>query len=521
MATNARLLIVDDEPANVRLLERLLGYAGYTELRSITDPRDTVRLFEEFAPDLVLLDLAMPHLDGYAVMEALAPLVPEGAYLPILVLTADATPDARRRALAMGAKDFLTKPLDATEVLLRIANLLETRRLTLALQHQNERLEEQVRERTERLLQTEKVATLGSLLAGVAHELNNPLTIITGWTTLLGRSLPPGRAAGQVERIGTAAARCVRIIKNFLALARRWPPERGPVDLNTMVRETVEFLAYELRVADVEVQIELAEDVPLLWADPHQIQQVLVNLAINAHQAMRDVPPPRALAITTHFDRAQQRVHLVVSDSGPGVAPDLQTRIFEPFFTTKPLTSGTGLGLSLCQSIVESHGGTIRLDSRLGTGATFTVELPLGTPTLAEPAAGQRDELAPVRGLKVLLVDDEEEIATMLAEMLTSEGHDVMTADNGLTALDKLREQVYDVIVCDSGMPHLDGPGLYREVERLYPRLVRRFLFLSGDTLNPKTSEFMDRVGARRINKPFTLEQVRDGVRRLLSESPP
>ncbi len=517
---DARIMIVDDEPVNVRLLERLLGSSGYTRLRSTTDAREALGLFESFDPDIVLLDLLMPHLDGFVVMKQLVHLVPEGAYLPILVLTADATPDTKKRALAAGAKDFLTKPFDITEVLLRIGNLLETRRLTRELQNQNERLEEQVRERTERLLQTEKVATLGSLLAGVAHELNNPLTIITGWTALLQDSLPPGAATGQLDRIGTAASRCVRIIKNFLALARRWPPERGPVALNTMIRETLEFLGYELRTADVQVQMNLAENLPRLWADPHQIQQVLVNLIVNADQAMRNIPPPRSLTITTRLDAAREHVELAVGDNGPGVPPEIQARIFEPFFTTKPLGSGTGLGLSLCQGIVEGHGGTIRLDSRPGTGTTFTVALALGTPDGVEPESSSPDTAPAVRSQRVLVVDDEPAVADLLAEMLTRDGHQVETADNGITALERLRGQVYDVILSDSGMPGLDGLGLYRAVERLQPRLLGRFIFLSGDTLNPKTSEFLDAVEARRVNKPFTLDQVREVVRRAVSESP-
>jgi two-component system NtrC family sensor kinase len=520
MADGARLLIVDDEPANVHLLERLLAHAGYPHLRSTTDSRQVVPLFKDFGPDLVLLDLVMPHRDGFAVMAELAPLIPAGDYRPILVLTADVNPETRRRALAAGANDFLTKPFDATEVLLRIANLLQTRRLTLALKAHNERLEEQVRERTERLLQTEKVATMGSLLAGVAHELNNPLTIIIGSAALLQRSLPPPSTSTQVDRIATAAQRCVRVIRNFLAMARRWPPERTHVALNPMVQETVEFLAYELRTTDVEVQIDSAEDLPLLWADPHQLQQVLVNLVVNAQHALRDGPPPRALAITTHFDRARERAVLVVSDNGPGVPPEIQARIFEPFFTTKPLGTGTGLGLSLCQSIVENHGGTIRIDSRPGAGATFTVELPVGAPPAAGRDTGPREAEPAVRGQKVLVVDDEPGVAAMLAEMLTADGHEVATADNGVSALARLRDEACDLILSDSGMPGLDGPGLYREIERLYPHLVRRFIVLSGDTLNPRTAEFFEAVGALRVNKPFTLDQVREAVRRAVRDLP-
>ena len=514
----ARILFVDDEAANVRLLERLLRQAGYANLKSTTEPRQVLPLFTEFRPDLILLDLLMPQLDGFGVMRELEPLVPEGTYLPILILTADVTPEIKRRALSAGAKDFLTKPFDMTEVLLRIKNLLETRFLYLEIQAQNERLEEQVRERTQRLLQTEKVATMGELLAGVAHELNNPLSVIIGRAALLRQQTGDGSLAAQAEKIAHAANRCVRIVRNFLALARQRPPERRRVSLNQVVRESLELLAYELRIADVEVNFDLADDLPAIWADPHQLQQVVVNLVSNAHQAMRDSSAPRRLTLTTRYAHGQGRVLLTVADTGPGIPPEIRARMFEPFFTTKPPGQGTGLGLSLCQGIVEGHGGSIGAESELGKGAVFLIELPVGAPPAVEPEVQAPEALPLVRGKRILVADDELEVAALLAEMLSLEGHDVDTVANGAIALQKLRERSYDLILSDCGMPELDGPGLYREAERLDPRLLRRFLFLTGDTLNPRTVEFLEKIRAPRLSKPFALEDVRQLVRRALRE---
>src|SRR6266446_4673230 len=315
----ARILIVDDEPANVRLLERVLEREGYTHLRSTTDARQALPLYTESRPDLVLLDLAMPHVDGFQILERIKPLVPPKAYLPVLVLTADITMETKRRALESGAKDFLTKPFDQVEVLLRIRNLLETRLLHQELARHNESLEEIVRERTQQLVQTEKLATMGSLLAGVA------------------------------------SCRCVRIVRNFLALARQHTPERREVRLNDVAREAVELLAYELRTGNVEVVLDVTEDLPTLWADAHRLHQVLVNLIVNAQHAMHGVTSARRLTLTTRFDRERDRVWLEVGDTGSGIPPEIRARIFEPFFTTKPSGQGTGLGLSLCQGIVEEH----------------------------------------------------------------------------------------------------------------------------------------------------------------------
>src|SRR5438132_9536548 len=358
-----RILIVDDEPANVRLLERIVRNAGWAAARSTTDSREAAALHAELRSDLVLLDLMMPYLDGVAVLKQLRSTLADGEFLPIVILTADATGDAKRRALDAGATDFLTKPFDHMEIVLRIKNLLETRRLYLEREEQKRSLEATVRERTEQLLQSEKVATMGSLLAGVAHELNNPLAVVLGQSHLLRESAADARTSARAEKIKAAADRCVRIVRNFLALARQQASERGEVRLNQVVQEAVELLGYELRTDNVEVSLRLAEDLPVLWADGHQLHQVLVNIVANAHQAMRQSPARRKISITTRSEPASQRVHLEITDSGPGIPADIRAKIFEPFFTTKPLGQGTGLGLSLCRGIVAEHDGAITVES--------------------------------------------------------------------------------------------------------------------------------------------------------------
>jgi signal transduction histidine kinase len=385
----ARILVVDDEPANVDLLARVLAGAGYTNVEGTTDPRRVLDRYRAYAPDLILLDLLMPHLDGVAVLQQLRREIPQGVYLPVIVVTGDLASETRRRALGAGATDFLTKPFDRAEVLLRIANVLETRRLYLELERQNRALEQTVRERTERLLQSEKVATMGSLLAGVAHELNNPLAVLSGHTQLLKETAPDPDVARRAETIWIAADRCVRIVRNFLALARQRPPERTRVRLPDVVQGAVELLEYELRSDGITLAVQLGDRLPAVSGDPHQLQQVVVNLLANAHHAMRRQTGPRSLRIVTRHHADRGRVRLEVTDTGPGIPADVRAKIFEPFFTTKPVDEGTGLGLSLCRSIVEEHGGTIDVQSEPGRGTTFVIELPVAAPAApAAPTAG-------------------------------------------------------------------------------------------------------------------------------------
>jgi len=376
---------------------------------------------------------------------------------------------------------------------------------------QQERIQQELERQREALHQSDKLAALASLLAGVAHELNNPLAVVVGRASLLESKFKDGPLARQLGQLNEAAIRCGRIVKNFLALARQYPPEHQEIQLDQIVHDALELLAYHLRVDNVEVTLDLAPGLPMLWADPHQLHQVLVNLVTNAHFAMRGLPPgrPRQLRLTSGVDAARRRVFLEVADTGPGIQPEIQSRIFEPFFTTKPPGQGTGLGLSLCQGIVEGHGGVISLQSQFGEGTTFRVELPVTRSPAGETALRERKAVPSISGKTMLVVDDEPDVAGMLADVLTVDGNRVDTADNGITALEKLSGRKYDLILSDLRMPELDGPGLYAEVERRHPDLLPRMVFLTGDTLGPESRDFLARTGARSVVKPFVVEEVR------------
>jgi two-component system NtrC family sensor kinase len=382
---------------------------------------------------------------------------------------------------------------------------------------ERERAVTQAQHQQAALFQREKLAAMGSLLASVAHELNNPLAVILLQADLLQEETAQGPLAGSVAEITQAAMRCERLVRQFLTLARQHTPELAAVELNTLLTDTLELLAPAFRVDMIAVELRLAPDLPCLWVDPHQLQQVLVNLLTNAQQALRDVATPRQLTLTTRCDAARTQITLEVEDNGPGMLPQVQARIFEPFFTTKPPGVGTGLGLPLCLGIIEGHGGTMQVRSEPGRGTTFQVVLPVAEVLKTPLTLPVLHELPPARGQTILLVDDEPAIATALTRVLCRDGHTVDTAANGRQALTRLQERAYDLILSDLRMPELDGPGFYRALEQQYPALCRRFLFLTGDTLSPETLAFFEQTEVPRLIKPFDAAGLRRAIRQLLS----
>ena len=379
--------------------------------------------------------------------------------------------------------------------------------------------EKQIAKQHEALQQSEKMAALGGLLAGVAHELNNPLSVIVGQSTLLKEGSRDPKTVSRSEKIFTAAERCTRIIKSFLAIARRKTPEHKLMQVNEAVAQALELLTYQLRTGGVHLHLELDSNLPKIVGDQDQFTQVISNLVLNAAQAMQEWSQSRQITIKTYRDNTSGQVCVAVCDTGPGIPKDIHARIFEPFFTTKAPGSGTGVGLSLCLNIVAAHGGQIDLQDTPGGGASFIITLPLPDKQHQPVAAAQVEPENISQNLRILLVDDEFELAQTLADLLAEHGHSFDFAVNGQIALDKLGGKEFDMILSDLRMPVMDGPTMYRSICEKMPRYKNRIVFLTGDTLTTFVHDFLKQNPVRFIEKPYTMQDINRAITEQLKEA--
>ena len=362
-----------------------------------------------------------------------------------------------------------------------------------------------------RLIQSEKMSAAGNLLAGIVHELNNPLTTILGFSELL---LKEGAIAdpSRLTKIHSEAERSVRIIQNLLRLAREDHSSPDIIDINESIRRTVELAQYQLRLNRIQIDLKLSSKAPKVLAHAGELTQVVLNLVTNATQAISGVRDSGTIQVTSAVVR--DRVIVSVIDDGPGLSEANLRRIFEPFFTTKE--TGTGLGLSLSRNIIREIGGDLWASSEQSCGATFTLELPEaanGIETANDSAADDPIVLAPDRS--VLIVDDEDHITELIESVLQSWGYQTDRLNDGAPAIEFLKAKDYDILICDLHMPGISGRELI-EWTRMNRQNVR-ILLLSGDVARKDTNEFAKNYGAHFLSKPFSVSELTKAVQRLAS----
>lgn len=367
------------------------------------------------------------------------------------------------------------------------------------------------------LVQSEKMSAIGQLIAGVAHDLNNPLASVVGFADLLAESEDvPTRLREPLRVIRDEADRAAGIVHNLLGFARQQERQRRPVSLRKVLTATLTLLRNQLMALNVEVGLELEHDLPEVTADPNQIQQVFVNLISNAAQAIASTERPGT--VTIRGRRRDNGVAIEIIDDGPGMEAEVAGRVFEPFFTTKPEGAGTGLGLSIGQGIVKEHGGRITLVTAPHAGSTFTVELPAsGIPYLETAEHPVPEPMAPLR---VLVIDDEPHILHYMRATLEGWGHQVEQAPDGRAGLELALSRDFDVIITDLRMPRLGGREFSAELNAKAPHLVPRLVFSTGDAVRGDTLDFLEEQGRPCLHKPFSLAELRSVLTEVSRATP-
>ena len=380
---------------------------------------------------------------------------------------------------------------------------LDTARLLLVIDDVSEQADQQ-----SRMVANSRLVSVGEMAAGVAHELNNPLTAVLGFSQLALRQTKDPVLRKDLESIASEAERAGQIVDNLLGFARIHGGRSDYFDPAASLQKILDLREYECRVNNIEVVTYFDPDTPKTRADGHRMEQVFLNLLGNSIQAIADGPGRGT--ITVGLVAIEGFIRISFTDDGPGIPADVLPHIFEPFYTTKPVGKGTGLGLSICQEIVHDHGGEIRVESHARRGTTFIVEIPVVP--IEEPeaeSATDAEEAQSYTMLKVLAVDDEKVITDLLARALSGMGHEVDVANDGAEALRMINMSDYDAILLDVKMPGLGGPEVLRCIEGLRPEIARRVLFITGDTVSPNTESFFLSTNTGVLHKPFSLEELR------------
>jgi PAS domain S-box-containing protein len=362
-----------------------------------------------------------------------------------------------------------------------------------------------------------RLASVGEMASGIAHEINNPLTGVIGYAQLLLQEDLPENIRKDVETINDGAKRVANVIQRLLAFARQSEPQRTYVNINDVVATTLELRGYHLQTSNIEVTTELPPDLPLTVADAGQLQQVFLNLIVNAETEMKLARGSGKLIVKTQ--QVDNVIRISFKDDGPGIAEENLEKIFDPFFTTRQVGQGTGLGLSVCYGIVLQHGGRIYAESKSGKGALFIVELPMITEDkqlqLPETDVSERNKSS---GVRILVVDDERIVREFISKALTQEGHQIETVDNAIDALKMVKDKKYRIILLDIKMPGMSGIELYKRFQKMDPALARRVVFITGDVMGARTLAFLAKAKSPYINKPFDGEQLIMAVNRVFSE---
>ena len=518
------ILVVDDSSKSRLVLKTYLNSFGYHDLEMVASASEALRylgvtegaLPDPTMTDLILLDVLMPEVDGIQACR-LIKSTPKLKDIPILMITAQDEESYLEQAFAAGAIDYLTKPISKVDLQARVAS-------ALALKQEIDSRKLAYQELERQLIQSQKLASLGQLVGGVAHDFNNVLTVMMGYSQLGMLGLDAENPLyGQLEQLLNAAEHASSLTAQLLSLTRTNNAESKVIDVNNVVTEACKMLS-RLLPENVELITLLWEEPVQIQIDPNQIEQVLINLSINARDSMPDGGMLIIETSTVYFDEtfgkngteppAGTYALLTVTDTGAGISDDVKSKIFEPFFTTKEEVKGTGLGLATCYAIVKEAGGYIAVDSEIGSGTNFRVFVPLALPDREVYQEPERCTSMPGGSETILLAEDETALREMIATVLNQQGYTVVQATNGAEGLIMAKEQPakpIDLLFSDVVMPQMGGIELAHQLMDLRPGI--KIILTSGYTESNVSQEVPEAVF---IPKPFLPAILATKVREAL-----
>jgi signal transduction histidine kinase len=526
-----KILVVDDE-LSVREALRIILKDSYEVVLQNT-AETALEYLRNDDVDLVFLDIIMPGMSGLEALKIIKarPQPPE-----VVMVTATRTVKNAVEAMKHGAFEYVTKPFDVDEIKLIAERGVDNRQLVLecsSLKQQMERekerfyreLEEKVRERTaeleeanrklrethEQLVRSEKLASLGELVAGVAHELNNKLLPVLAYAQLLKEQQFSDGILRYIDTIERSASAAASVVSSLLNFARPSSATRNPTDLNATLRDTLALLDYKIKNSKVKVSVELEDNLPMTMADEKQIAQVFLNVINNAFQAMED----DGGELSIRSIRKGNDLLFAISDTGCGIKEEHLLKIFDPFFSTKG-SGGTGLGLSVSHGLISAHKGEITVNSKIGKGTTFVIRLPI-TKIVEENLVEEEPVQYKGGGKKrILIAEDDADCMSAISDILRTD-HDIIAVKNGQEAIKKLRKDSYDLLIIDCRMPGLSGIELYRWLLENKNELQRRVIFMTGDIFVPEIKSFLQNSGCQYIAKPFIMEDFKRTVKTALA----
>ena len=504
-----RVLVVDDELNIRRGMWHMLGRDfDVTAVESGDKAIEQIREGDDF--DVVSLDLRMLGMSGIETLKAIKHWSPN---TEVLIVTAHSDEKSAKEALKLGAYDYIDKPFKKGSLRAAVHKGVDRRSKALA----SEKAQEQLAFVKAQLMQSEKFSAIGELIAGVVHELNNPLSAVVGFSDLLLRKkFSSEKTQKYLENINAGALLCQKVIQKLLTFSRQTEPNRKSVQVNRIIESTLELKRRDFKLNEIVLVKELSDNMPDTIADFYELQQVFLNIINNAHHAMKSHDGKKTLTVKSEFD--DKSIRISFQDTGLGIPKEDLRNIFEPLFTTKERGEGSGLGLSICYEIIQQHHGDIYVANEPGRGACFVVELPIAdqpSPSHSSSRKGDQDLVAQ----NILVLSEGEVGCDLLENMLSTLGHHPDVAQDAMTGKKKLQDQDYDILIGSLKMPGLNAQQLCEYLNRIKPEKSPRIIFVEDGIMSDEMERFLKRKKTPCIAKPFGIQDIQKAIRKVLEGS--